>query len=59
VGLGKEKNVFLESELLDLTPHIADAFTKASPSQYILVQSNYNKGKRISIAIHLSSIKLQ
>ena len=46
VGLGKEKNVFLESELLDLTPHIADAFTKASPSQYILVQSNYNKGKR-------------
>jgi len=45
-GLGKEQNVFLESELLNLTPHIADAFTKASPSQYILVSSNYNKGKR-------------
>jgi hypothetical protein len=46
IGLGKERNIFLESELLNLTPHIADAFTKASPSQYILVQSNYNKGKR-------------
>ncbi len=46
ISLGKERNVFLESELLNLTPHIADAFTKASPSQYILVQSNYNKGKR-------------
>jgi len=44
-GLGKEQNAFLESELLNLTPHIADAFTKASPSQYILVNSNYNKGK--------------
>ena len=46
VSFGKEKNVFLESELLDLTPHMADAFTKASPLQYILVKSNYNKGKR-------------
>ena len=46
ISLGKERNVFLESELLDLSPHIADAFSKASPSQYILVQSNYNKGKR-------------
>ncbi len=45
-GFGKERNIFLESELLNLTPHIADAFTKASPSQYILVKSNYNKGKR-------------
>ena len=44
-GLGKEQNVFLESELLSLTSHIADAFTKASPSQYVLVNSNYNKGK--------------
>jgi len=44
-GLGKEQNVFRESELLNLAPHIADAFTKASPSQYILVNSNYNKGK--------------
>ena len=46
-GFGKEQNVFLESELLNLTPHIADAFTKASPSQYILVNSNYHKGKRL------------
>lgn len=46
-GFGKEQNVFLESELLNLTPHIADAFTKASPSQYILVNSNYNKGKSL------------
>jgi hypothetical protein len=44
-GLSKEQNVFLESELLNLTSHITDAFTKASPSQYILVHSNYNKGK--------------
>jgi len=44
-GLSKEQNIFLESELLNLTPHITDAFTKASPSQYILVSSNYNKGK--------------
>ncbi len=46
IGSGKERSVFLESELLTLTPHIADAFTKASPSKYILVKSNYNKGKR-------------
>ncbi len=44
-GFGKEHNVFLESELFNLAPHIADAFTKASPSQYILVNSNYNIGK--------------
>ncbi len=44
-GLGKEQNVFQESEILNLAPHIADAFTKASPSQYILVNSNYNTGK--------------
>ncbi len=44
-GWGNEQNVFQESELLKLTPHIADAFTKASPSQYILVNSNYAKGK--------------
>ncbi len=44
-GYGKEQNIFLESELLNLAPHIADAFTKASPSQYILVSSNYYKGK--------------
>jgi hypothetical protein len=41
----KEQHVFHESELLKLTSHIADAFTRASPSQYILVNSNYTKGK--------------
>ncbi len=44
-GFGNEESVFLESELLNLTSHIANAFTKASPSQYVLVNSNYNKGK--------------
>ncbi len=44
-GWGKEKNIFMESELLNLAPHIADAFTKASPSKYILVSSNVTKGK--------------
>ncbi|MGR3300926.1 MAG: SHOCT domain-containing protein [Candidatus Scalindua sp.] len=44
-GWQKEQNVFQESELLKLTSHIEDAFTRASPSQYILVNSNYNKGK--------------
>ena len=46
-GWSKEQYVFHESELLKLTPHIADAFTRASPSQYILVNSNYTKGKRL------------
>ena len=44
-GWGKEQNAFLESELRNLTLHIADALTKASPSQYILVNSNYSEGK--------------
>lgn len=44
-GLGKEKNVFMENELFNLAPHIADALTKASPSQYILVNSNHSVGK--------------
>ena len=44
-GSSKEQHVFHESELLKLTSHIADAFTRASPSQYILVNSNYTKGK--------------
>ncbi|MEK6765991.1 MAG: SHOCT domain-containing protein [Planctomycetota bacterium] len=44
-GWGKEQNIFQESELLNLTPHIVDAFTKAPPLQYILVNSNYTKGK--------------
>ena len=46
-GWSKEQYVFHESELLKLTSHIADAFTRASPSQYILVNSNYTKGKRL------------
>ena len=44
-GWGKEQNIFGESELLNLTPHMLDAFTKASPSQYILVNSSYTLGK--------------
>ncbi len=41
----KEKNVFQENELSYLTSHIADAFTIASTLQYVLVHSNYKKGK--------------
>ncbi len=44
-GWGREQNIFGESELLNLTPHMVDAFTKASPSQYILVNSSYTMGK--------------
>ena len=44
-GWGKEQNIFQENELLNLTPHMVVAFTKASPSQYILVNSSYAKGK--------------
>lgn len=44
-GWGKEQNIFGETELLNLTPHMVGAFTKASPSQYILVNSSYTKGK--------------
>ncbi len=40
-----EQNVFQESELLKLTSHIEYAFTRASPSQYILANSSYTKGK--------------
>ncbi len=43
----KEKNVFLESELSYLVPHIADALTVASTLQYVLVNSNYKSGKGI------------
>ena len=46
-GWSKEQYVFHESELLKLTSHIEVAFTRASPSQYILVNSNYTKGKRL------------
>lgn len=44
-GWGDEQNVFQESEVLSLAPHIAAAFSKASPTQYVLVSSNYAKGK--------------
>ncbi len=44
-GWSKERNVFMKGELIDLVSLMADAFTKASPSQYILVNSNFNKGK--------------
>ena len=46
-GWSEKQCVFHESDLLKLTSHIADAFTKASPSQYILVNSNYTKGKML------------
>ncbi len=41
----KAKNVFQESELSYLTSHIADAFAVATTLQYVLVHSNYVKGK--------------
>lgn len=44
-GFGKEETVFLESEILNLSPHIIDAFSRATPSQYVLVYSAYEKGK--------------
>ncbi len=43
-GWSKGQNVFHEIELLKLTSHITGAFTRASPSQYILVNSNSKKG---------------
>ncbi len=46
-GWSKEQNIFHESEILELTSHIANGFTRASPSQYILVNSNYTKGKKL------------
>ncbi len=46
MGWGKEQNVFQESELFNLVQHMVDAFSKASPSQYVLVSSNYAKGKK-------------
>ena len=47
-GWSKEQYVFHESELVKLTSHIEDAFTRASPSQYILVNSHYTKGKMLA-----------
>ncbi len=47
-GWRKEQYVFHKSELLKLAPRITYAFTRASPSQYILVNSNYTKGKKLA-----------
>jgi len=47
-GWSRGQNVFQESELLKLTSHITGAFTRASPSQYILVNSNYKRGIKLS-----------
>ena len=44
-GWSKDRNVFKKNELLVLAPHLADAFTKAAPLQYVLVNSNFNKEK--------------
>ena len=42
------QNVFQETELLRLISHITAAFTRASPSQYILVSSSYKRGIKFS-----------
>ncbi len=55
-GWGGEQNVFQESELLSLVPHITDAFSRAAPSQYVLVSSNYTKGKKKFFASELYTI---
>jgi hypothetical protein len=55
-GWGGELNVFQESELLSLVPHITDAFSRAAPSQYVLVSSNYTKGKKKFFASELYTI---
>ncbi|MFQ5964881.1 MAG: hypothetical protein ACE5KZ_11435 [Candidatus Scalinduaceae bacterium] len=55
-GWGKEQNVFQESELLNLVPHIVDAFSRATPSQYVLVNSNYTKGKKKFFSSELYTI---
>jgi hypothetical protein len=55
-GFGREQNVFQESELLSLVPHITDAFSRAAPSQYVLVSSNYTKGKKKFFASELYTI---
>jgi hypothetical protein len=55
-GWGKEQNVFQESELLSLVPHITDAFSRTAPSQYVLVSSNYTKGKAKFFASELYTI---
>ncbi len=55
-GWGKEQNVFQESELFNIVPHITDAFSRVAPSQYVLVSSNYTKGKRKFFASELYTI---
>jgi hypothetical protein len=55
-GWGVEQNVFQESELLNLVPHITDAFSRAAPSQYVLVSSNYTKGKKKFFSSELYTI---
>ncbi len=37
-------------------PHITDAFSRAAPSQYVLVSSNYTKGKKKFFASELYTI---
>ena len=44
-GWGKEQNVFQESELFNIVPHVTDAFSRVAPTQYVLANSNYTKGK--------------
>jgi hypothetical protein len=55
-GWGEEQNVFQESELLSLVPHIKDAFSRAAPTQYVLVNSNYTKGKKKFLASELYTV---
>ena len=46
-GWSNAQLIFHENEILELTSHIADAVTRASPSQYILVNSNYSTGNKL------------
>ncbi|NOG82334.1 MAG: hypothetical protein EX341_17260 [Candidatus Scalindua sp. SCAELEC01] len=55
-GWGKEKTVLQESEILDLLPPIIDALSKAAPSQYVLVNSHYAKGKSRFLKTELYTI---
>ncbi|MCP5007297.1 MAG: SHOCT domain-containing protein [Planctomycetes bacterium] len=55
-GWGKEQNVFQESELLNLLPHVTGALSKASPSQYAIVTSHYQKGKSKFLKTELYTI---
>lgn len=55
-GWGKEQIVFQESELLSLIPPVIGALAKASPSQYVLVNSHYSKGKSRFLKTELYTI---